>query len=107
MEEFFPDPFTFDIDRYLPERQEHVGRGYAPFGLGTHTCLGSRWLELQLGINLLLMAHYFRFELTPKDYKLRINPIPSMLRARNSGSSSRNNGDLYLPDAAGISSIAM
>ena len=77
MEEFFPDPFSFDIDRYLPERQEHVGRAYAPFGLGTHTCLGSRWLELQLGITLLLMAHYFRLELTPKDYKLRINPIPS------------------------------
>ena len=78
MEEFFPDPFSFDIDRYLPERQEHVGRAYAPFGLGTHTCLGSRWLELQLGINLLLMAHYFRLELTPKDYKLRINPIPTL-----------------------------
>ena len=77
MEEFFPDPFTFDIDRYLPERQEHIGRGYAPYGLGTHTCLGSRWMELQLGVTLMLMAHYFRFELTPKDYKLRINPIPS------------------------------
>lgn len=78
MEEFFPDPFTFDIDRYLPERQEHVGRGYAPYGLGTHTCLGSRWMELQLAINLLLIAYYFRLELTPRDYKLRINPIPSL-----------------------------
>ena len=78
MEEFFPDPFTFDIDRYLPERQEHIGRSYAPYGLGTHTCLGSRWMELQLAINLLLIAYYFRLELTPRDYKLRINPIPTL-----------------------------
>ena len=78
MEDVFPDPYSFDIDRYLPERQEHIGRGYAPFGLGTHTCLGSRWLELQLGINLLLIAHYFKLELSPKNCKLRINPIPSL-----------------------------
>ena len=36
----FPDPFKFDIDRYLPPRNEHRGPGYAPYGLGTHTCLG-------------------------------------------------------------------
>lgn len=82
MEEFFPDPFTFDIDRYLPERQENVSRAYAPYGLGTHTCLGSRWLELQLAVNLLLIAYYFRLELTPGDYKLRINPVPSLAPTR-------------------------
>lgn len=38
MDDVFPDPFSFDIDRYLPERKEQVGHGYAPFGLGTHTC---------------------------------------------------------------------
>ena len=45
----FRDPLKFDIDRYLPERGEHRKPGvYAPFGLGTHTCLGSRWVELQM-----------------------------------------------------------
>ena len=78
MEDVFPDPFSFDIDRYLPERQEQVSRGYAPFGLGTHTCLGSRWVELQLAINLLLVAHYFNLELSPKNYELRFNPVPSL-----------------------------
>ena len=42
MPEIFPDPFTFDIDRYLPHRNEHHSPGYAPNGLGTHTCLGFR-----------------------------------------------------------------
>ncbi len=46
MSDVFPDPFTFDIDRYLPPREEHRNPGYAPSGLGTHTCLGSRWMEL-------------------------------------------------------------
>ncbi len=40
MEDVFPDPKKFDIDRYLPPRNEHHRPGYAPFGLGTHTCLG-------------------------------------------------------------------
>ena len=83
MEDIFPNPFSFDIDRYLPERKEQVGHGYAPFGLGTHTCLGSRWVELQLAVNLLLIAHYFNLELSPKNLKLRLNPIPSAAPRKN------------------------
>ncbi len=78
MSDIFPDPFSFDIDRYLPSRKEHVGSGYAPYGLGTHTCLGSRWTELQLAINLLMLAHYFTLEIAPAKYKLKISPFPSM-----------------------------
>ncbi len=78
MEDVFPDPFKFDIDRYLPPRDEHLNPGYAPFGLGTHTCLGSRWMELQLAVNVLMVAHYFELEVSPANFKLRFNPIPSM-----------------------------
>ena len=78
MPEVFPDPLSFDIDRYLPPRNEHISPGYAPFGLGTHTCLGSRWLELQLAINVLMIAHYFTIEVSPADYKLRFTPLPSL-----------------------------
>ena len=78
MDDVFPDPFTFDIDRYLPPRNEHHGPGYAPYGLGTHTCLGSRWLELQLAVNVLMLAHYFTIDVSPADYKLRFSPLPSM-----------------------------
>ena len=78
MNEVFPDPYKFDIDRYLPSRKEHLSSGYAPYGLGTHTCLGFRWMELQLAVNLLMIAHHFTLELSPADYKLKFNPFPSM-----------------------------
>ena len=77
MQDIFPDPFSFDIDRYLPPRNEHHGSGYASFGLGTHTCLGSRWLELQLAVNVLMLAHYFTFDISPANYTLRISPFPT------------------------------
>ena len=78
MSDVFPDPYTFDIDRYLPSRNEHRSPGYAPYGLGTHMCLGTRWMELQLAVNLLMLAHYFKIEMSPANYKLRFNPFPSL-----------------------------
>ena len=78
MEDVFPAPFSFDIDRYLPPRDEHRGPGYAPYGLGTHRCLGSRWMDLQLAVNVLMIAHHFTLEVYPADWKLKFSPIPSM-----------------------------
>ena len=83
MDDVFPEPFSFDIDRYLPPRNEHRSSGYAPYGLGTHTCLGSRWMELQLTINVLMIAHYFTLEVSPANYKLRFSPLPSMKPSKN------------------------
>ncbi len=78
MSDVFPDPEKFDIDRYLPPRDEHRNPGYAPYGLGTHTCLGSRWMELQLSINLLMLARHFTIKMSPEKHTLRINPFPSL-----------------------------
>ena len=77
MEEVFPNPLEFDIDRFKAPRNEHRGPGYAPYGLGAHTCMGSHMMELQFAVNLLMVAHYFDLEVTPQDFKLRINPFPS------------------------------
>ncbi len=77
MKDVFPDPWKFDIDRYASPRNEHRSPGYAPFGLGTHSCLGSRQMELQLAINLLMIAHHFTLEV-PENYKLKIDPFPSL-----------------------------
>ena len=76
-EEAFPDPWKFDIDRYLPPRNEHKGRGYAPYGLGTHSCLGSRWADLHIVINLLMLTHYFKIELARPYKRLPMDPLPS------------------------------
>ena len=75
--EVFPEPFKFDIDRYTEPRNEHRSPGYAPYGLGTHTCLGSQWMELQLAANVLLMAHHFNIKVHPENYKLKFKPLPS------------------------------
>lgn len=77
LEEVFPDPLSFDIDRYLPERGEHLTPGYAPYGLGTHSCLGFQLVELQIAISLLMLTHYFELEAVPAGYKLKISPFPS------------------------------
>ena len=78
MEDCFPEPFSFDIDRYLPPRNEHRKPGYAPYGLGPHACLGARWLTLHMAVNLLIISHYFTLRVHPENYKLRISPFPSM-----------------------------
>ena len=78
MEDCFPDPFSFDIDRYLPPRNEHRNPGYAPYGLGPHTCLGARWMTLHMAVNLLIISHYFTLRVHPENYKLGIDAFPSM-----------------------------
>ena len=78
MPDVFPDPYEFDIDRYLPPREEHRGIGYAPYGLGSHLCIGFKWMEMQLIVTLLIISHYFEFAPPAKNYKLKINPFPTM-----------------------------
>ena len=75
---FFKEPLKFDVDRFLPDRQEDTNpHVYAPYGLGTHTCLGHRWVELQIAVNLLLIAYHVSLEVTPQSYQLGINPFPT------------------------------
>lgn len=78
MPEVFPDPYEFDIDRYLPPREEHRDIGYAPYGLGSHLCVGFKWMEMQLIVTLLIISHYFEFAPPAKNYKLKISPFPTM-----------------------------
>ena len=78
LSEIFPDPHTFDIDRYEAPRKEHLGTGYAPYGLGTHSCLGSRLAETQILLNMLMLAHYFTMEIAHKNPKLKISALPTM-----------------------------
>ena len=78
MDDVFKDPLKFDIERYEKGRQEHLTPcAYAPYGLGTHACLGHRWVHLQMLVNCLLIAYHFRLELKPENYKLGINPFPT------------------------------
>ena len=77
MPEFFPEPNKFDPDRFADPRNEHQQTvAYRPFGLGTHTCLGSRFAEINLVMSLLLIARHVELELVPKTYRLKLSPLP-------------------------------
>ena len=70
--ELFPQPETFDIDRYHEPRNEHRQRGaYAPFGLGEHTCLGAGIAEIQLMVIAATLLSTYQFELDPPNYQLK------------------------------------
>ena len=78
LEECFSEPARFDIERFSPPREEHKNNGaYVPFGLGTHRCLGSRLVELQMAVNLMLITHYFNISVVPSDYEIAFNPFPT------------------------------
>ena len=82
--DLYKNPDKFDIDRYLPDRAEHKQPGaYAPYGLGTHTCLGQRYTDLQLTVNTMLLAYHFKMELVSKDSELKINPFPTCAPRKN------------------------
>ena len=74
---YFPDPGRFDIDRYAPPRNEHHQVGvFAPFGLGSHTCLGAGFAEVGIAVTMATLVHEAALTLDPPDYELKIDPIP-------------------------------
>jgi cytochrome P450 len=76
--QFFPDPETFDVDRYLPERKEHRQPGaFAPFGGGPHTCLGAGFAETEIVLTLATLLHSAQLAMVPADYLLKIDPSPT------------------------------
>ena len=74
----FPDPYKFDIDRYLPPRNEHNSSAYAPYGLDAHSCIGQVWANLQLAFTLLIITRHFEFVAVPEDYRVKISPFPGL-----------------------------
>lgn len=80
MEEYYPDPESFDIDRFTPARAEHKQpRTYMPFGTGPHQCLGRSLAEALLVLNTACWAHDARLALHPHDYKLKTVMQPALV----------------------------
>jgi cytochrome P450 len=61
--QLYPDPFRFDPDRFLPEREASLPRGaYIPFGGGSRMCLGKRFGEYELRALAAVLLSRVRFE---------------------------------------------
>ena len=78
MEEYYPEPQKFDIDRYAKPRAEHLKPGvYSPYGRGTHTCLGKTLAEVQMSFTMARLFHLLELELESPDYELRTKVLPT------------------------------
>jgi cytochrome P450 len=79
LDEYFPNPENFDIDRYSKARAEHRQRdAYAPFGTGTHRCLGSELVPLQLSLTMATILRDLALQPVAPNYLLRVRSFPTM-----------------------------
>ena len=67
--EVFPEPETFDPDRYAPGREEHKSSPYAyvAFGGGMHSCMGQNFGYLQVKTILSVLFREYEIEMINKD----------------------------------------
>lgn len=83
-ERYHPDPYRFDIDRYVAPRSEHrIPGAYAPYGMGAHTCLGAGLAEAQIMLTVASLFRFGQFEMDPPDYALKIRTLPTNAPANN------------------------
>lgn len=79
MDEYFPNPEKFDIDRYSKPREEHKQSGvYSPYGRGTHTCLGKSLAEIQLLLTMARLFYKLDMSLPSPDYVLKTKTAPTL-----------------------------
>jgi cytochrome P450 len=74
--QLYPDPFRFDPDRFLPEREAAFPRGaYIPFGGGSRMCLGKRFGEYELrALSIVLLSRVRLDPLSPEDPRIVTTP---------------------------------
>jgi cytochrome P450 len=78
MAEYYPDPDTFDIDRYDMPRAEHTQSGaYSPYGRGPHTCLGKGLADVLMILTTARLFHRLDLELDPPGYQLVTKTTPA------------------------------
>jgi cytochrome P450 len=74
----FPEPNTFDPQRFTPERKAALAKGaYVPFGGGSRMCIGMRFGQLEIKTIAALVLQRFRLELQP-DYEMSIRMMPTL-----------------------------
>ena len=62
--ERFPDPLTFDPDRWIDAAQEPPPGAFVPFGDGKHKCMGDRFALTEMVTALATMLRSVRLELS-------------------------------------------
>ncbi|MCA9710625.1 MAG: cytochrome P450 [Myxococcales bacterium] len=85
LEEYFPEPDVFDLDRFPGGRSTAPPGVFQPFGTGRHVCLGAGLADIQMLVVLATLLRDYDFTLEP-NYRLRLVlaplPAPKKLRGR-------------------------
>ncbi|MCY3609492.1 MAG: cytochrome P450 [Acidimicrobiaceae bacterium] len=76
--DYYRDPEKFDPDRHLPPRLESQKPGaYMAFGVGAHACLGRRYSEDAMALNLAAMLRFAELDRFPsQDHRIRLTSYP-------------------------------
>ena len=75
--DFWPDPESFDPDRFTPEKRKAQHRyAYLPFGAGPHLCIGKRFAMLEAHLLLVAMAQRYRLTHVPGHRVRTTRPSP-------------------------------
>jgi cytochrome P450 len=76
--EFFPNPLTFDVDRYDDPACRYREPGVLmPFGVGPHICLGAGMAEVLIMLTMATLLRTVQLAMDPPDYRLNIQTVPS------------------------------
>ena len=71
-EAIFPDPETFDPERFHPKRAGSISRyAYLPFGAGPRVCIGAQFAMIESQMILIQLLQRFTFELAKGQH---VNP---------------------------------
>jgi cytochrome P450 len=72
---YFPEPETFDPDRWLPEKSQKLPKfAYFPFGGGPRQCIGAAFAMMEATLLLATIAQRFQFRAEPG---YAVTPSPS------------------------------
>jgi cytochrome P450 len=77
MEEWWPDPFRWDPERFSPARaeDERHTHSWVPFGGGAHLCIGLRFAEVQVKAIMHRMLRRYRWSV-PAGYRMPVQQAP-------------------------------
>lgn len=66
-ERYFPDPLTFDPERWTPENEKTMQRyQYLPFGAGPRVCIGNSFAMMEARLVLATLAQRYALSLAPE-----------------------------------------
>lgn len=78
--EFYQEPCSFDINRFLPPRNEKKAAGFyaLQWGAGRHSCTGSRFAQVEILIICSILFEHLNFTLEPEEPELNKSQIATV-----------------------------